>query len=126
MESNTFETIKQNSRFNIFKCNICGNYFKNKYELKRHMERKNKCGLICQDDVINDIKEEFNRLMDLYESFDETSFEKTEKTDETASAKQKEKLYKKITGKFNAIERYGNMDSDELRKAKQYLNEIKK
>ncbi len=106
--------VKQNSRFNIFKCNTCENYFKNKYELKKHMERRNKCGLISQDDLINDIKEEFNKLMDLYESLDEKE------------VLQKEKLYKKINGKFNAIERYGNLNTEELKKAKQYLSEIKK
>lgn len=114
MEELKPEAKKQNSRFNIFLCTNCQHYFNSKYDLKKHMQRKNICGEITQNSLSNEIKQEFNNLMDIFDNLEKTK----ENKEELFS------IYKKIKSKFNAIERYGGLSNEELQKAKSYLQLI--
>ena len=92
-----------NLHHNRFICTRCNAYFPCKTKLKIHMTRKSPCGIINQDILINEIRDDFACLLDSY-----NKLEKTYKNIPLALS-----IISKLDQLLRAIIRYGGYSAEE-------------
>ncbi len=105
------------SRFNnTFKCLICNSEFRCRSHLKNHIMRTEKCGTVTNDDMIDDIKNEFAMFLDEFEAIPKTK----------ENLKELNAVYSKLRKRYNAIAHYSEFDNKEaLLEGKKQLENMK-
>ncbi len=111
------ETKTYKNRFNnTFKCLICNSEFRCRSHLKSHIMRTEKCGLVTNDDMIDDIKNEFAAFLDEFEAIPKTQENLTELN----------KVYAKLRKRYHAIVHYSEFnDKAALLEGKKQLENMK-
>jgi predicted nuclease with TOPRIM domain len=108
---------QKKSRFNnTYKCLICNSEFRCRSLLKNHIMRTEKCGLITNDDMIDDIKKEFAEFLDEFEAIPKAK----------ENLKELNTVYIKLRKRYNAIANYSEFNNKEaLMEAKKQLQTMK-